>query len=95
MAFSAGFSLAIYALFVAMCDERDFRSTTFRAFGRNALAAYVLQTWWPPPSSLISQGMPRVVRGGGIPRLLRDQRHLHQGIGEGPDFPPDMRLPKH
>jgi predicted acyltransferase len=42
MAFSAGFSLAIYALFVAMCDERRFRSTTFRAFGRNALAAYIL-----------------------------------------------------
>jgi hypothetical protein len=42
LTFSAGFALAVYALFVAACDRGGLRVGTFRAFGRNALAAYVL-----------------------------------------------------
>jgi predicted acyltransferase len=44
LTFAAGFSLAVYALFVVLCDRAglQLQSGTFRAFGRNALAAYVL-----------------------------------------------------
>lgn len=42
LTFSAGFSLAVYALFVLACDLGQFRSRIFRTFGVNALAAYVL-----------------------------------------------------
>jgi hypothetical protein len=42
LTFSAGFSLAVYALFVVVCDRGGLRVGTFRVFGRNALAAYVL-----------------------------------------------------
>lgn len=42
LTFSAGFSLAIYALFVLACDRGSLRVGMFRTFGRNALAAYVL-----------------------------------------------------
>ena len=42
LTFAAGFSLAVYALFVAACDRGGLRVGHFRTFGRNALAAYVL-----------------------------------------------------
>jgi predicted acyltransferase len=42
LTFSAGFSLAVYALFVVACDHGSLRVGMFRTFGRNALAAYVL-----------------------------------------------------
>lgn len=40
--FAAGFSLLVYALFVVASDRGGWESTLFRAFGRNALAAYIL-----------------------------------------------------
>jgi predicted acyltransferase len=40
--FSAGFSLAVYALFLAACDIGSLRLGLFRTFGTNALVAYVL-----------------------------------------------------
>jgi hypothetical protein len=42
LTFSTGFSLAVFALFVVACDRGGLRVGTFRAFGRNALAAYIL-----------------------------------------------------
>jgi predicted acyltransferase len=41
-AFAAGFSLVVYALFVAACDIGPLRIGLFRTFGTNALVAYVL-----------------------------------------------------
>jgi predicted acyltransferase len=41
LTFSAGFSLAVYALFVQLCDRGSFQSLIFRVFGQNALAAYI------------------------------------------------------
>ena len=42
LTFAAGFSLAVYALFVAVCDGAGWHSALFRIFGQNALAAYVI-----------------------------------------------------
>jgi predicted acyltransferase len=40
--FAAGFSLAVYALFVLACDRGRLRLGLFTTFGSNALAAYLL-----------------------------------------------------
>jgi predicted acyltransferase len=42
LTFSAGFGLAVYALFVVAADLAQIRVGAFRTFGRNALVAYVL-----------------------------------------------------
>ncbi len=42
LTFAAGFSLAIYAVFVVLSDLGPLRVGLFRTFGSNALAAYVL-----------------------------------------------------
>jgi hypothetical protein len=42
LTFGAGLSLAVYALFVLLCDLGRFRSWVFRIYGQNALAAYII-----------------------------------------------------
>jgi predicted acyltransferase len=42
LTFGAGFSLAVYGLFLILCDQWGGQSKVFRIFGRNALAAYII-----------------------------------------------------
>jgi hypothetical protein len=42
LTFAAGFSLAILALFVWLCDLRHWEWSVFRTFGQNALAGYLV-----------------------------------------------------
>jgi peptidoglycan/LPS O-acetylase OafA/YrhL len=44
LTFSAGFSLAVYALFVLLSDRWDRQWGIFRIFGQNALAAYIIHS---------------------------------------------------
>ena len=42
LTFATGFSLAVYAVCVILCDEWGAQAGVFRVFGRNALAAYII-----------------------------------------------------
>ncbi len=42
LTFGAGFALAVYALFFAICDGGGWQTSLFRIFGQNALVAYVI-----------------------------------------------------
>ena len=43
--FSAGFSLAVYALFIWLCDVKQWTHVIFTTLGQNALAGYLLHMW--------------------------------------------------
>ncbi|ODT97502.1 MAG: hypothetical protein ABS79_07515 [Planctomycetes bacterium SCN 63-9] len=55
LTFSAGFSVLVYALFVALCDIGTLRVGLFQTFGQNALAAYILH---PMVASAIKPYLP-------------------------------------
>ncbi len=42
LTFATGFSLAVFALCVMLCDQWGAQTGVFRVFGRNALAAYII-----------------------------------------------------
>ena len=56
LTFAAGFSLAVYALFVLACDRGKFQSGVFRTFGVNALAAYIIH---PMVAGAVKPYVPR------------------------------------
>jgi len=55
LTFSAGFSLAVYALFVLICDRWGWQLAVFRIFGQNALAAYIIH---PMVASAVKPYLP-------------------------------------
>jgi hypothetical protein len=56
LCFAAGFSLAVYALFVLICDRWGVTFGVFRTFGTNALAAYIVH---PMVSQAVRPYVPR------------------------------------
>ncbi len=58
LVFSTGFSLAVFVLFIIVCDHWGWQLGVFRTFGQNALAAYIIhglvenlvQPWVPKDS---------------------------------------------
>ena len=56
MAFAAGFSLAVFALFHVCCDWKGWQLGVFRTFGSNALVAYLLHMM---VDSAVKPFMPR------------------------------------
>ena len=56
LTFASGFSLAVYALFVWLCDRRQWHLAIFGVFGANALAAYLLHSVVDAPFSLLRRG---------------------------------------
>ena len=86
--FAAGFSLAVYALFVVLCDIGSLRVGLFRTFGQNALAAYIVH---PMVAGAVKPYIPRdsplVVRRGRIPALFRNLLLVHSLSGEERDLP--------
>ena len=53
LTFASGFSLAVYALFVWLCDRQRWQWALFGVFGANALAAYLLHSLLDVPFSLL------------------------------------------
>jgi predicted acyltransferase len=55
LTFSAGFSLAVYAIFLVVSDRWGWQSSLFRIYGRNALAAYIIH---PMVASAVKPYLP-------------------------------------
>ena len=66
LTFSAGVSLAVYALFVLICDHWGWQFSLFRIFGQNALAAYIIH---PMVASAVKPYLPN-----DAPALVRRSR---------------------
>jgi hypothetical protein len=60
LTFAAGFSLAVYALFVLLSDRWKVQSSVFRVFGQNALAAYIIH---PMVADAVKPYVPRDAPG--------------------------------
>ncbi len=60
LTFAAGFSLAVYVLFVVLSDRLGLELALFRIFGQNALAAYIIH---PIVAGAIKPYVPRDAPG--------------------------------
>ena len=92
--FSSGFALALYALFIPLCDVGGSRSVSSGRSGQNPLAAYVIHHMVEGAVLIVVPGDSPLWYGlVGASRLLRDHVYVRTLSREAQDLSEALTLP--